>query len=161
MPETRAKCRNDSNEMLLRINEDAIKLVDKRIALCIRSTENYSNCVGTALFITYERDNDWAVSGSLIRNELLHLKQVKDPTAGYIVSWETPHKGKIIVSHMGVVTSIDPILVTHRKGPGMQVIKDQPFDDLNRHYVEAPFFCEYRFYGPRMFDFTYRINSFK
>jgi hypothetical protein len=105
----------------------------RRIDLCKDTFR--SNCIGTAMYIVGEQQNDTTLSTKTSYGLYLRtLKSIQDPVVGCVAAWVwraewwlNPSRTRIIennieIFHMGVVTSSDPLLITHRKSSNGQFI---------------------------------------
>jgi hypothetical protein len=132
---------------------DTSRIDNERVTLC-RHTKR-SNCVGTALYIIGAQKEDRSVD--LVDSDLesltaylKKLEQIPAPIEGCLVVWE----GLIPITHIGVVTSVNPLLITNRHGAGGSFVEDESFEDLNRKYQSTA--CEsqmnkrIRYYLPRI-----------
>ncbi|MFH1290539.1 MAG: hypothetical protein ABIH92_03965 [Nanoarchaeota archaeon] len=106
--------------------------------------EEESNCAGTALYLVGQRERDrpchpWNVHPYV----LAELRRLAEPELNCLVAWEKDEpvpNGKPLVKvfHMGVITSTDPLLITHRIGNSKSVHQDEPFDEVDflyQHWV--------------------------
>lgn len=124
-------------------------LLEDNIIIAENTERKQVNCIGTALFITGELSADEGVSTR--RAYKFHLKKLeesKNPDIGYLASWE--HQKKFFhkkIIHLAVITSLNPILMTHRKGFNGPLIIGEPFSDVKKHYERAE--AEIKFYIPR------------
>jgi hypothetical protein len=115
-----------------------MSMINERIALC-RGTER-SNCIGTSLYIAGEKDKDEFHRLSEAYESLMNLTKLPNPTCGCLIAWHYHHlisagECGIYTVHMGVVTSINPLLVTSRDGCMGKLIEDEPFEDTTKPYT--------------------------
>lgn len=108
-------------------NTEYFKEINRRAALC-KGTRR-SNCIGTALYLVGEKEKDefesiWNVP------ELTHLKISKTPILGCLIAWQTYSRTR----HLGVVTSITPLLITHREGNSDLFFENEYFEVADRPY---------------------------
>lgn len=95
----------------------------------------HCNCIGTALFLTGEKRNDDYIDPSEVYKKLRGLEQLDEPVEGCLIVWHEPDFDKTRwTAHMGVVTLVDPLLVTHRDGYNGSVIADIPFVVVHAKY---------------------------
>lgn len=73
-----------------------------------------SNCIGTALYLTGERDDDEFIRSEDAHKYLARLHQSEGPAIGHLVVWQYPIQGRVVAIHMGVVVNLDPLLITDR-----------------------------------------------
>jgi hypothetical protein len=94
-----------------------------------------SNCIGTALYITGERSCDRYVDTYKAHPILARLwGPFAKPTPFCLISWEKPNPESsdgIEVSHFGIVTSVEPLLVTNRFRVRGTFTEDMPFEEAN------------------------------
>lgn len=102
----------------------------------------HSNCAGGALCWTGEQEYDSYVHTS--RDRLYYKKDVFDfldkmegtriPELGAIVVWTS--KRSMAVGHMGVITHLEPLRITHREKCEGRIFVDQPFEEIryNRYF---------------------------
>jgi hypothetical protein len=133
------------------VNSQSIELIRQRITSCKDSLS--ANCAGTALYIVGEISKERFLERVDLDYYLSRLKPMAKPIEGCLVTWEftdwqsPPFKRK--VSHIGVITSTAPLLVTNRNGKGGKFIENQPFREANRYYGSDYFNV---FYLPRILD---------
>jgi hypothetical protein len=113
-----------------------------------------SNCIGPALFLVGERDHDehYEPGTAVYYEHLGDLKELWRPLKGCLIAWQL-RGNQSEVHHMGVVTSTDPLLVTHRPGADMLVIEDEPFLDIELYGASA---YKVAFYLPQNLDWDPR-----
>lgn len=102
-----------------------------RSALCNHTAR--SNCIGTALFLTGEIRSDRYVDTDDV-NSLKKLRRVDGPVLGGLIAWQHYKKRITITYHLGVVTSLDPLLITHRNGGAGAFEINEPFGAVNGGY---------------------------
>lgn len=87
-----------------------------------------SNCIGTALFIVGETKTDKYVDTAKVNKPfLLELRRIESPIPGALIVWpRSSKKYRVMVAHMGVIVSIEPILVTHRAGRNGLFLENEP-----------------------------------
>ena len=142
--------KGESPESLLRTESNAtyFKELESRMALC--SGTRRSNCIGTALYLTCEEKEDVPISGLWAHDYISYLKQTDKPVKGCLISWELQLKDATLISHMGVVTSTEPLLITHRAGPGSEVVENMSFSEMSWYSVDGSY--KPVFYLPKMLD---------
>ena len=104
----------------------------ERMAECRQTIR--SNCIGTALYIVGEYEKDEAGDIFKIHPRLTKLPRVSRPVIGCLASWERGPVPQIVVAHLGVVTSLHPLLVTERQGSDGEFLEDTPFPRIHRDY---------------------------
>jgi hypothetical protein len=122
----------------------------ERIVEC-HGTER-SNCIGTALYISGEQPNDrlWDIY-SVHASYLQHLAKTRRPILGCLAAWEREYAGsKIAVAHMGVITSLHPLLITERHETVGAFITDQPFPIIHKEYNKGLYAHKVSFYIPNL-----------
>jgi hypothetical protein len=164
-----------------------------RIRMC-RGNGYNRNCVGTALFIACETEEDGYVDPGWEPHKtyLKQLRKLPTPVEGCLVSWEAEKKFDYVgilhdlmlrgwespeaeekarsiseperheitpmytyTIHMGVITSVAPLLVTHRYDFNTSVIHDQKFEDADRRFSEGlQLYHNYRpaYYLPKVLE---------
>jgi len=126
--------------------------------------------MGTALFITGEIGTDRPVHPDEVY--LYYLKDMRvipKPVEGCIISWEVGNENLLVMSkflrkekpetlinHIGVVTSVDPLKVTYRRGSanrrgGGNFLENMLFSDIPYNGR----FDLQRFYMPRELEVIY------
>jgi hypothetical protein len=88
-----------------------------------------SNCIGTAFYIAGEKNKD----RNIYRGHEEHLKKLTEknfPEKGFLIAWCDGNE----IYHLGVITNLNPLLVTHRGGIKGDVYEDHPFEEVNRIY---------------------------
>jgi hypothetical protein len=117
----------------------------------IRDKEQ-SNCIGTALYLTGEQDEDVYVSAAKAHRKFLRkLRQTGQPITGCLVAWESVELPITrLVNHMGVVVHTNPILVTQREGCNGQISEYTPIEQINSFglYQRSTVF----YYVPRLLE---------
>ena len=103
---------------MININDKLFRAIDG---------EELTNCIGTALFLVGEIDEERVVwdTEEIIRY-LSRLKVLEKPEKGCIVSWEDKFSRCINPAHVGIVTNIDPLLVTSRAGIYREGVGNRP-----------------------------------
>ena len=92
-----------------------------------------SNCIGTALWITGLQESDVYVSCfDVYKNFLVKLPVIEHPKPGCIIAWQSEKGSEIYVSHMGIITSTDPMRATSRRGIEGIVRTNESVKALNR-----------------------------
>jgi hypothetical protein len=131
-----------------------------RIASCRDS--NRSNCIGTALYISGEEDSDDFFGIHWVHEaRLKNLLRPEAPVLGCLVGWQgkvfpnspTSIHNPILVNHLGLVTSLEPLLVTHRNGHRGTFIEGQPFCEIDCIYGNSR--ASATFYIPRALALEY------
>lgn len=124
-------------------------LIRARIDEC-RDAAPRSNCRGTALYVTNERPDDVYTGYSEGWKHLDGMDPLEKPILGCIAVWigyvnEWSWWNKKVPRHMGIVTSLDPILVTGRDRYDGPMVVDQPISQLCESEG-----CEPVFYLPKL-----------
>jgi hypothetical protein len=114
-----------------------------RIALCNWSRWlRESNCSGTALYITGERPREGYVGSLIARAYLSRMVRIDAPIVGCLAAWQGNREwegpflaisNELRIAHLGVITSVDPVLITHRKSLGGKFVVDEPFREVKVH----------------------------
>jgi hypothetical protein len=121
--------------------------INKRAELC-RSKNEDTNCVGTAFYLTGKQESDELVH-PLFEQTLKPLKEVKNPILGCFVAWLFRGSNFTAVTHIGVVTNFNPLLITHRdtrkKG---YLFKNEPFKKVNKRYMDSSACMQVAYYLP-------------
>ncbi len=93
-----------------------------------------SNCMGTAMFLIGEQKEDRYLDICCRQREMLdRMIQLPKPTRASIAVWYK-NAPEFMIEHMGVIVSVDPILVTHRTGCDDEFIENEPFLDIDPRY---------------------------
>ncbi len=108
-------------------------MINRRAELC-RGTER-SNCLVTAWYLTGEQKKDYYID-PFVEMTLNSLKVAKDPSLGCLIAWLTKRSECVYITHIGVVTSLNPLLVTHREGAEGYFIENQTFDAVKESYAD-------------------------
>lgn len=120
--------------------------IDRRIESCIGTS--WSNCAGTALFIVFEQRRDYAVWPARAYDEWLKgLARLDGPARNCLIAWQEGRGERVYIHHLGVVTSVDPLLVTSRHGIDGRFFADMPFLEVNAKYGYE--FTNVAYYLPR------------
>jgi len=98
-----------------------------------------SNCIGTALFLTGLRGFDEYIYEEYHDYLLNLLEEVSEPIEGALIAWQTDLKDNIRLNywrtyHLGVVTSVNPLLITNRNGCFGPIRINEPFELVNNYY---------------------------
>ncbi len=89
------------------------------------------NCHGTVLYLLRHRDVDKCATHEVLL-EYLDPKPLETPEIGHVgIIVITTYK---FIAHSGIVTSTDPVLLTHRNGRNKHVIEDEPADQILERY---------------------------
>jgi hypothetical protein len=114
-----------------------------RIALCNWSRWlRESNCSGTALYITGERPKEGYVGSVVARAYLSRMVRIEEPVVGCLAAWQGNKEWEgpflalareLKIAHLGVITSVDPVLITHRKSIGGKFVVNEPFQEVKVH----------------------------
>jgi hypothetical protein len=129
----------------------------RRIKDCRRTGVSYRNCIGSALYIVGASyyDEDRAISTYQAHEDYLkHMIRLSEPSLGCIVAWLQPMNNKsprpLDTVHMGVITSVDPLLVTHRLYVDGPFIENVPFSkaDKSEEWAEHQRPVKVAFYFP-------------
>jgi hypothetical protein len=181
-------------------SEKPMDEIRARIRMC-RGNGYNRNCMGTALFIACETEEDGYVDPGWEPHKtyLGPLRKLSMPVEGCLVSWEAEkkfdyvgilhdlmlrgwespeaeEKAKSIYEserhevppmhpytiHLGIITSVTPLLVTHRYDFNTSVIHDQKFEDADWRFTCGtlhPVPKEYRpaFYLPKILEASYHV----
>lgn len=117
----------------------------ERIEACKKTLR--SNCIGTALYITGARSYDDFVSpAETYWMWLSGLGKIERPVLGCIAAWEKKDGNEIFVAHMGVVTSLHPLLMAERYETYGEFTENKPFPVIHREYNTPS-------YGPHKLSF--------
>ncbi len=134
------------------INKEKIKLTKK----------TDSNCMGTALFLSDLIGKDRFAYDHEIWQYINHHDYKTQPSNEYfiaiwfnkkIVHYNTNGRTDInCIEHMGVVTNITPILITHRTGFLESLIENQPIDEItpNSNDIKSKEYTYVRYYSPKI-----------
>ena len=117
--------------------------LNTRIELCKGTLR--SNCIGTALYLVGERHLDEYVYGDVYRSYLSYMERSSSAVENCLFAWQRQLKDGIYVVHMGVVVSIDPLLMTHRVGAQGEFLENKPSKKVDL----APLGYELVFYLPK------------
>ena len=128
--------------------ENYHKELKQRISTCkrkdifVRILRRDVNCAGTTLYLIGAAENDkYVESKTLHLNYLSKLTITTQPAIGCIVAWtgKYQHSGSLFVPvdyintrHIGVITTLDPIKVTHRDGIKGRFIVNQRIEDIEK-----------------------------
>jgi hypothetical protein len=102
----------------------------ERIGQC-RGTKR-SNCRGTALFISGVLDSDIPIRADQVNKYLNPEKAKTGPKIGSLIGWHAIADGRML--HLAVVTSPDPLLLTHRDGSLGRFKENQAFNEMDAAY---------------------------
>lgn len=103
----------------------------RRIAKC-RGTER-SNCRGTAMYLVSEQRFDVGLDLHFFKDEYLsRMPPLTLPVQGCLVSWESYER----VLHIGIVSSVEPLLVTHRLAWWSAFVENVPFSVIDQEMNE-------------------------
>ncbi|MEK6819521.1 MAG: hypothetical protein AABY10_06340 [Nanoarchaeota archaeon] len=120
-------------------------LNEKALAVA-HSPETYSNCAGTAFYIVGLTENDRPLT---MRKALKHLDEIEDVEEGsvFVMFGEGVLGTRFLRKpiHFGVVASLDPLKVHHRRGEGRAFERSVPFSEVLCIYQTSR---ETRFYAP-------------
>jgi len=126
---------------------------DLRLAQ-IRNIEQ-SNCIGTALYLTEEQDEDLRVNTfGVYCKHLDKLISLDYPVRGCLVAWQkqmiTYDEPITKVPHLGVITRTNPMLVTNRFSVNGPIRENQPIAQISadEDYVN----CTIHYYLPRALE---------
>jgi len=112
-------------------NLEIVKFQDMIYERLVSLKERVSNCIGTALYLVGELEEDryiWMGRGT----RLFKMMPYSKPIVGAIVSWNHYTKGPY---HMAVVTSLNPLKVTQRDGERGPVETDVPLTRVDWFYL--------------------------
>lgn len=127
-------------------------LIKAKISRDLDPLTTYTNCLGTALSDAWEKRKDTFVDPELKGPALLdQLTRIQKPQLGCFIAWiekkpSLPSGYEVL--HLGIVTSLDPLLITSRVHRGREFHENEPFEDLNRDF-ENEKGVEVVFYLPR------------
>jgi hypothetical protein len=125
----------------------------ERIDQC-RAVPSSSNCIGTALFITGEIEQDRFTDINTAYKLYLdgHLRKLDAPVVGCLVAWILDFNSFISTEHMGVITAIkNEVLVTYRKSRAGILMENRPLDVAGGRYAELMKqhdFCRQEYFLP-------------
>ena len=135
-----------------------------------RNNNKDSNCLGTALFLAglcpreYELDPE-----TFFSEDLLELDRIKKPELYAMVTWQQGRRAGsgtcpvygfreswddcVWTCHAAIITSLDPLLVTHRPGNHMRLKEDVHFRGVHRNYKgKQGSRCFVRYYKTPLID---------
>jgi len=98
------------------------------------------NCAGTAFYISGVCQSQRTIDHPIVVSALKSLKALAIPVQGCLIVWkqasEFSEKYGLdrFVLHVGVVTSTNPLLVTHRLNDGGNFYLNQPIEEINQIY---------------------------
>ena len=151
--------RKDTEASLREIRRRIIRARLPNISRWVRE----ANCIGTALYISGEADREEYVDPTdAHRKRLSLLRKLERPVEGCIVAWQgnwhSDPLGRVLTedtytNHTGIVVSLSPLLVTHRKGIGTGLTRQQPLEEISKH-EEMKDYGTF-FYLPRMLASQY------
>ena len=124
-----------------------LELINERVWTALHSPDTYSNCAGTAFYLVGLIDYDRSLN---MKKAMKHLDKIDNPEEESVFVMfgkgvlRTPFLRKPI--HFGVVSSLDPLRVHHRKGEGRDFERDVDFSQVLCMYPSSR---ETRFYAPR------------
>jgi len=125
-------------------------MINRRAELC-RDTER-SNCFGTARYLTGGQKKDLYID-PFVESDF-DLTMAKGPILGGMVAWLKQTGKSIQITHIGVVTAVNPILVTHRAGADSYFVENEPFDIVNADYAKLNSHGWITYYLPRALSKT-------
>jgi hypothetical protein len=158
----------DPRYLLRRLSSDKTDEIgvpfSKAIASC-RGTLR-ANCIGTALYIIGELGEDKYITPYSGVKELYlkNLEPIQTPSEYCLIVWACTD----CIEHMGVVTGINPILVTNREHADGEFIVNQGFEKANKPYhpdfrrhrgLEIPSINYYLPRSPEFLSFKNKIKS--
>lgn len=109
--------------------------------------QNTSNCIGTALYLVGEKEIDEYIWDE--QYEILNgISEKKEPEIGFLVGW-CSIEGEIY--HLGVITKVNPLLITHRDGKDGPLKINEPFRRINAYYNKYSR-SKIRFFCPRKLE---------
>ena len=99
-----------------------------------RDQELYpSNCIGTALYLVGEIEEDIDIGvHTAYNNYFRHLNVSLNPQIGSLIAWQHQEPRKIV--HCAVITRLEPLEVAHREGCKGTVETNQPIESVKRTY---------------------------
>lgn len=89
-----------------------------------------SNCIGTALYVAGELNEDKYMYGKESEEILYNLKEKSSPHQGVLVAWCSEEE----IYHLGIVTNTDPFLIFNREGANGHLKINQPFEKVCEEY---------------------------
>ena len=123
----------------------------ERITLA-KQTSGDRNCVSTALYIIGEREKDEYIPTKNIKIDISEdidtLREIEDPRIGSLAVWSYRIAGVFNrrVMHMGVVTGLNPTVITHRpdRNEATSLVENQLCWQISEEYGR-----EVKFYVPK------------
>ncbi len=110
------------------------------------------NCVSTAFYLVGLIDNHEASIDTLAEAEvigaLLSRCRLSDvPLPGCLIAWHYPRDSQNRIAHLGLVSTMAPLLVTHRPGFYRPLEESVPLEAIDLTCSDYPL-CEKRYYTP-------------
>lgn len=99
-----------------------------------KTTPGTTNCLGTALYLAGKAPVDGWLRAPAAYDLVAAFPKLDAPIVGCLVVFAVLGR---YVFHMGVVTSVDPLLVTHRPGRDGPIVENAPFAELHSKYVKT------------------------
>jgi hypothetical protein len=130
----------------------------RRIEICKKDFPTLSNCIGAALFISGEIENDCKIDvAAAYSSYLMRLRKVDSPKVGCLIAWTVNLSGLITVEHIGIVTAVQPeVLVTYRMGSSGIIMENQPIEVAGGSYRQFcktySFCCKEEYFLPRVLE---------
>jgi hypothetical protein len=107
----------------------------------IRGTRQ-SNCIGTALYLAGLEGKDVSRSGERVLWEkwpfLNESGKLREPEEGALIAWMVSNGDTVEFQHMGIVTGINPLRITHRGGCEDPIYENQTFQEVNSPIYDFP-----------------------
>ena len=116
----------------------------QRLAIALTQDQEKfsSNCIGTALYLAEIQEKDTGVNThEAFREYFKKLPVLESAREGCLVAW---NNGSQIV-HCGVITSLEPLLVTHRVGSREEIQVNKPLMEIEQEYVSF----QRKYYAPQ------------
>jgi hypothetical protein len=109
-----------------------------RIAIVRAKGDLETDCYGTALYIAGKTDKDEMFGFIEVKRYLKKLKTLIKPKVPCIVAYVGPTPPELqfvrtsnnFVHHLGIVTSVDPLLIAQRNGKKFQENQQIPFEEI-------------------------------
>lgn len=113
----------------MEIKKDFYKMIAERRR---NLEDDCSNCVGTALYLVGEIDNDLHIEhpNQYIKN----LKKTDKQLLGCLIDWEDTISG---IYHIAVIVKENPLTLSTRNGKNEKFIKNQLFLEVDSIYKET------------------------
>lgn len=121
-------------EREINVPEEYLSFVEENIGTLKKCA---SNCLGTGLYCSGEIDGDVYMWGEEANGILDGLSEVDNPQRGLLVAWKRFWNASWggYYSHSGIITHVDPVLVTYRDGNYAPVIHNKMLEIVNAKYL--------------------------